>query len=322
MSARDHFIKKGIRHNEIVEFLSRELQNAGFGGAEIQKTPLGTRVIIQATKPGVVIGRRGTSVRRLTEILEEEYGLENPQIDVQELDESTFNAKVIAGRFVSALQRGIKYRRIGYGTIRRMSEGGVYGVEIRVAGKLASQRSRYQKFRYGVLAKTGQPSITSVDKAVSHVVLKPGTIGVNVKIMVSGENLPDKVTVYRPKDGVVEKKAPTFVPVEAVPQKIETDTSPSEDIPLEIPPDVESVQPSPEISPPLAKIETPSKADDIPLPQPVIESPSKPKKDDKKKDKKKDDKKKDKDKDKKDKKKDDKKKDKDKDKKDKKKEKK
>jgi small subunit ribosomal protein S3 len=60
MSIVNHFINESMRELEISDFLERELTRAGFGGAEIMRTPLGTRIIIYAMKPGVVIGRNSS----------------------------------------------------------------------------------------------------------------------------------------------------------------------------------------------------------------------------------------------------------------------
>ncbi|MHA1712967.1 MAG: 30S ribosomal protein S3 [Candidatus Ranarchaeia archaeon] len=195
MSARQHFILQGVRRLEVEEYLKEELKGAGFGWVDIRKTPLGTRVIIHASRPGVVIGRRGTTVRNLTETLEAHFKLENPQIEVKEISESSLNAQVMALRLSSGLQRGIKYRRAGYGSLRRIKESGALGAEIIVSGKLTSQRSRTQKFRFGTIAKTGKPSEKFVDKATTQVVLKSGVIGVQVKIMNQTDELPDKVVI-------------------------------------------------------------------------------------------------------------------------------
>ncbi|MCJ7770647.1 KH domain-containing protein, partial [Candidatus Bathyarchaeota archaeon] len=80
MSVITHFIDEAIRNKEIDEYLGTKLDKAGFAGAEIARTPLGTRVTIYATRPGLVIGRRGSNIVELTHLLEEKFKLQNPQI--------------------------------------------------------------------------------------------------------------------------------------------------------------------------------------------------------------------------------------------------
>lgn len=200
MPAKDHFIERGIRKAEIDEYLANELKKAGYGKVDIQKTALGTRVIIHAARPGIVIGRRGRTVRDLTEALESKFGLENPQIEVNEIEKPELNARVMASRLASALERGIHFRRAAYSILRRVMGAGAKGVEITVSGKLTSQRARYQKFRDGFISKTGEPSVQFVDKAVAHALSKPGITGVQVKIMLPDSRLPDDIEITEPKE--------------------------------------------------------------------------------------------------------------------------
>lgn len=200
MPAKDHFIERGIRKAEIDEYLANELKKAGYGKVDIQKTALGTRVIIHAARPGIVIGRRGRTVRDLTEALEGKFGLENPQIEVNEIEKPELNARVMASRLASALERGIHFRRAAYSILRRVMGAGAKGVEITVSGKLTSQRARYQKFRDGFISKTGEPSVQFVDKAVAHALSKPGITGVQVKIMLPDSRLPDDIEITEPKE--------------------------------------------------------------------------------------------------------------------------
>ncbi|MEX2707256.1 MAG: 30S ribosomal protein S3 [Candidatus Freyrarchaeum guaymaensis] len=200
MPAKDHFIERGIRKAEIDEYLANELKKAGYGKVDIQKTALGTRVIIHAARPGLVIGRRGRTVRDLTEALETKFGLENPQIEVNEIEKPELNARVMATRLASALERGIHFRRAAYSILRRVMAAGAKGVEIKISGKLTSQRARYQKFRDGFISKTGEPSIQFVDEAVAHALSKPGITGVHVKIMLPDSRLPDDIEILQPEE--------------------------------------------------------------------------------------------------------------------------
>jgi small subunit ribosomal protein S3 len=160
---------------------------------DILKTPLGTRVIIYAARPGIVIGRHGKNVQDLTTVLEETYGVENPQIEVSEIEVPELNARVMAERLASRLERGTNYRRSSYSKIRRIAAAGAKGVEIRIAGKISGHRARYKKFREGFVAKCGEPAYLYVEKAVSKAVLKKGVIGVQVRIMQPTALLPNEI---------------------------------------------------------------------------------------------------------------------------------
>ncbi|MFX0096577.1 MAG: 30S ribosomal protein S3, partial [Candidatus Hodarchaeota archaeon] len=200
MPAKDHFISWGIRKAELDEYLAKELRRAGYGGVDVHKTPLGTRIILHVTRPGIVIGRGGQSIRKLTEILSKRFGLDNPQIEVDELEAPELNARIMADQLAMRLERGDHFRRAGYSILQRVMAAGAKGVEIVIKGKLTSQRGRYQKFRKGVISKAGEPAVLYVNKAVAHASRNPGITGVSVKIMMPDSSLPDEVKVFPPDE--------------------------------------------------------------------------------------------------------------------------
>jgi small subunit ribosomal protein S3 len=195
---KTHFVLKGLQRIGVDEYLDSELKRAGYGGVDIQKTPLGTRLTIYATRPGFVIGRRGKTVRELTENLKRVFGIDNPQIEVAEVEVPEFDAKIMADKLASSLERGFQYRRAVYSVLRRIMEAGAKGTEITISGKLSSQRARYQKFKDGVVTKCGEPVKTFVREGTSPAFMKPGVMGVRVVIMLPGE-LPDKIKVKYPE---------------------------------------------------------------------------------------------------------------------------
>ena len=89
------FVSEGLRRTRIDEYLEKELERAGYGGMDVQITPLGTMVIVYAERPGMVIGRGGKNVRAITDVLKSEFGLDNPQIEVKEVDVPELNFKII-----------------------------------------------------------------------------------------------------------------------------------------------------------------------------------------------------------------------------------
>lgn len=199
MSAIKYFIEQNTRRLTIDEFLGFELNSAGYGGVEIRKMPMRTEVVIHASRPGVVIGRRGSKIRELTDILEHEFGIENVQVEVSEIENPWLNAQVMASRLARQLERGVRFRRMAYWILRRVMRAGAIGCEIIVSGKLSSRRARYQKFKQGTIAKTGEPATVFVDEADDKAVLKPGVIGIKVRIMRPDAKLPGVVFVKKPK---------------------------------------------------------------------------------------------------------------------------
>lgn len=195
MAVERKFVQEGLQRAEISEYIAKELERSGCGGIEIQKTPLGTRVTVFAERPGMVIGRRGRSIRKLTETLERRFRLENPHIEVKELAVKELNPQVMANQIARALERGRRFRRVAYTTIRRIREAGARGVEIVISGKVAKSRSRSMKFIDGYIKKCGDPAVELVRKGYAVAQLKPGVIGVKVSIMPPDISLPDEFSL-------------------------------------------------------------------------------------------------------------------------------
>ena len=195
MSVVKHFIVESVKKAEINEFLRNEFERAGYGGVSITKTPLGTHIVLYAMRPGLVIGRGGETIRELAKVLEEKFQLSDPQISVAEIEIPELNAYVVASRVTSALKRGVHYRRAGYWALNQIMEAGALGAEIIISGKLRSDRSRYEKFRAGYMPKSGDPPMKYTRKAELPVQLKPGILGVKVRIMPPEAKFPDRVQI-------------------------------------------------------------------------------------------------------------------------------
>ena len=207
MSIVKRFITESIKKTEIDEFLQKKLERAGYGGVDLSKTPLGTHVVIYAMRPGIVIGRGGETIKDLAMTLEENFKLANPQISVSEIEVPEFNAFVIASRVASALQRGVHFRRAGFWALNQVMEAGALGAEIVISGKLRTERARFEKFRAGYFPRCGDPALKYMKKAEAHVQLKPGIIGVRVKIMPPDAKFPDKIQITQelPPEEIEEK---------------------------------------------------------------------------------------------------------------------
>jgi small subunit ribosomal protein S3 len=209
MADEHQFIEDGIQRSQIDEFFAEELGRAGYGGMDVAKTPMGTQIVLKAEKPGMVIGKGGKNIRKVTRELEERFDLDDPQIDVQEVDEPDLNARIVADRLANALERGWYFRKAGHTTIDRIMEAGALGAEIVLSGKVTGARSRVEKFNRGYIKHNGEPAEAIVDEGQGVAVMKLGTIGVTVKIIPPEAELPD--------DFEVEEGAE----VEAVEQQIE-----------------------------------------------------------------------------------------------------
>ncbi len=234
MPVKKHFVNRGLQHILIEEFLASELDNSGYAGCSLQKTPMGTRITIRTSRPGIVIGRRGSKVKELTESVKEKFNINVPTIDVETVENPELNATIQAERIAYSIQKGQNYRRATYGIVRRIIRAGARGVEVHITGKVTSQRARHQVFRAGIISKCGTPADEGVDKGVCHLTLKSGVLGIRVKIMPESYQLPDEVKILEGifDRTVEEKKAGEGVdefydelPAEVVEEEIFDDVS-------------------------------------------------------------------------------------------------
>ncbi|MDR1819999.1 MAG: 30S ribosomal protein S3 [Methanobrevibacter sp.] len=193
------FVTKGLKRTKIDEYLESKLERAGYGGMNVQVNPLGTIIVIYAERPGMVIGRGGKTVRSITQTLKNNFSLDNPQVEVKEVDVPELNPKIMAHKIASMLQRGMHFRRVAYSTIRKIMGAGAQGVEVTVSGKIRGSRSATAKFIDGYIKKCGEPSIRLVKEGFATVQLKPGVLGIFVRIMPPDADLPDKVDILAPK---------------------------------------------------------------------------------------------------------------------------
>ena len=184
MAIERMFVKEGIKESKLEEFLRNKFERAGYSHTEIERTPIGTRITVHAFKPGLVIGRSGRRVNELVEEIRKKFGIENPLVDVREVDQPFLDSNVVARRIARAIERGINYKKVANYYVRKVMEAGATGVSIRISGKImGKERSRFQKFREGFVATSGDYAEKLVDKAYAQALTKLGIVGIQVRIM-------------------------------------------------------------------------------------------------------------------------------------------
>jgi small subunit ribosomal protein S3 len=196
------FVTENIRRVLLKEYLMKAVDRAGFGGVEVQRTPMGTRVTLITERPGIVIGRRGAAIKTLTTAIEKDFKFDNPQVEVQEVDNPNLNAQIMAEKLAFALERGWHFRRAGHSTVRRVMDSGARGCHVVIAGKLTGERHRTEKFKEGYIKFCGEPKLKFVRQGFAVAKLKPGVIGVKVEIMAPDARLPDETDVLPPEEAV------------------------------------------------------------------------------------------------------------------------
>ena len=208
MTVERKFVQQGLNRARMDEYFAGELERAGYAGMEMNRTPMGTQITIFAEKPGMVIGKGGKVVRKLTRDMDQYYDLDNPQIDVQSVGIPELNAQLMASRIASALERGWYFRKAAHSTLRRIIGAGAIGCRIVLSGKLTGPRSRIEKVVEGYIVHAGKPAEEIVHHGFSTAVQKLGTIGCSVQIVLPGTVLPDVfslVEVEPPEPVIVEE---------------------------------------------------------------------------------------------------------------------
>lgn len=214
------FIKQKLKEHQIQEFIASSLKGASHSHTKIQRTPLGDKIVIHAARPGLVVGRKGENIKNLTETLKKRFGLENPQVEIAEVENPNLDAQIIAERIVSGLERfgASKFKSIGHRAMTDVITAGAIGVEILIGGRgVPSSRSKSWRFYQGYLKKCGDVAISQVLKAKIFANLKTGTVGIKVKIMPPDIQLPDKVLLKE----MVTEEGPTEEEVKEGPEEEE-----------------------------------------------------------------------------------------------------
>ncbi|AYK15573.1 MAG: 30S ribosomal protein S3 [Methanosarcina flavescens] len=214
MAIERKFVNDGYVKASMDEYFAEQLNRAGYGGMELNRTPMGTQIIIYSEKPGMVIGKAGKVIRKLTRDVAAKYNLENPQIDAQEVKKPELNAQMMASRLAASIERGWYFRKAGHNTLRAVMNAGALGCEVVISGKLTGARSRVEKFVDGYIKHSGNPVEQVVDEGFAVAIKKLGTLGCKVRIIQPGVVLPDSYKVREIGELVEPVEKPAEKPAE------------------------------------------------------------------------------------------------------------
>jgi len=189
-STAKQFLRFAVLQADVKEFIQEKLKDAGIANIDVQQIATGLRVIIDVERPKIALGSHGIKIKEVEEGIKSKFGVKNVEIFVNEAQNPSLYPSVIAERIANAMERGIHFRRAANLALKQIMEAGALGAEITISGKLVSERARFEKFRFGIIPKSGQPAHEYVRKAKTQVLLKPGVYGIKVKILPPIE-LPD-----------------------------------------------------------------------------------------------------------------------------------
>jgi small subunit ribosomal protein S3 len=191
------FVNQNIKEFEIKEYIRQNLSRVGLSDVKLQRTPLGEKIIISTSRPGLVVGRSGTNITKLTHELKQVFKLENPQIEIEEVSNIGLDPNIIAEMIANSLEKfGIaRFKGIGHKAMSDIMAAGALGVEILISGKVPSTRAKTWRFNQGYLKKCGDIAVSEVKVAYASAQLKIGTIGIKVSIMTPDTQLPDRMRI-------------------------------------------------------------------------------------------------------------------------------
>lgn len=185
------FINESLKEVELKEYLAKKFEKAGYAYSQIQRTPLGTRIVIWVQKSGLIIGKAGRKINEIAEEIKKSFGIENPLIDVKEVENPYLDPNIVAYRIKRGVERGINYKKVCNYYLQKVMENGAVGCLIKISGKLAGvERSRKQKFKAGYILYSGNYAENFVKVGRTQAMIKPGIIGIEVRIM---KNAPQEL---------------------------------------------------------------------------------------------------------------------------------
>ncbi|MDA3855296.1 MAG: 30S ribosomal protein S3 [Candidatus Woesearchaeota archaeon] len=188
-------VKSNFLEFSVSDFIRKNISDVPIKDILVEKSPLGERITIYTSTPGLVIGREGSNIKKLTKTLKEKFKFENPQIKIGEVTEMFLSASIVSKRIANDLANfgPRKFKLTAFRALGNIMNSGAMGVEIKISGKVPSSRSKTWRFFKGYLKKTGYVSDFLVDHAVESVTLKSGVVGIKVSIMLPNTPLPDKI---------------------------------------------------------------------------------------------------------------------------------
>ncbi len=121
---------------EIRKYVKKKLQSAAVAKIVIERAWNSLRVTIFTARPGIVIGRKGAEIEKMTEDITRMSGGKSVKIDIQEIKSPELEAQLVAENIALQLERRISFRRAMKKAIQTTMDFGALGIKLRVAGRL------------------------------------------------------------------------------------------------------------------------------------------------------------------------------------------
>jgi small subunit ribosomal protein S3 len=285
------FIAQKTKEYYIKKYIESKLNRVGVSSIRLKKIPLGEKIIIETSRPSLIVGSKGSNIKELTKTLKRDFKLENPQIEITEIKKIFLDANIVAERIAGSLERfgSQRFKGVGHKVMENVMNSGALGVEIIISGKIPSARARNWRFYQGYLKKCGDVAVHGVKSAKTSALLKSGIVGIKVSIMPPDVILPDHIDILSEPVQIVEeikdekkvakttKKKSTKKPAKkAVKKPVNKDKSAVKEAVVTVKTEEPKVEVKPEVKEEVKAEETTESKDSEPAPKeqkPVEESP-------------------------------------------------
>ena len=164
---------------KIRKYIKKNLAFAGVAKTEIERTENDVEVIIHAARPGIVIGRRGSEVDKLRSDLQSIVDDKTVQIKIREVSQPELNGQLVAEGIGEQILKRVNYRRAMKKAVETCVNAGVYGIKIRVSGRLGgAEIARADGYAVGNLPL--QKLRANIDYGFAEARTTMGIIGIKV----------------------------------------------------------------------------------------------------------------------------------------------
>lgn len=169
------------------DLVRKEASRAGVSRIEIERFPGKVKIVVNTAKPGVLIGRKGESVKILRQHLEAMVG-KKIDLEIKEIKSPDLDAYLVANNIAEQLERRISYQRAMKRAIQQAIRQGAQGIRVEVGGRLSgAEMARVVNMREGRVPRATLRA--DIDYHQTQALTTYGRIGVKVWIY-KGELLP------------------------------------------------------------------------------------------------------------------------------------
>lgn len=173
---------------KIRDLIYKIAPRAGISRIEIERFPNSVQITVFTSKPGIVIGRKGATVKEMRKSVQELTGT-NVKLDVSEIKIPELDARLVAENIVNQLERRISHRRAMQRAVNQAMRQGAEGIKVMCSGRLSGvEMARREWVREGRVP--AQTLRADIDFARDEALTTYGRIGVKVWIY-KGEILPE-----------------------------------------------------------------------------------------------------------------------------------